>query len=528
MDDDAYDARMHTYFQELEDEKLRKELTIRQGEARKEIALRKKQQQSQEEESTIASSKKMDLSTQGTLMKKEDELEQIQKMVNESDVKQKIYNEDGQLLAWENKSRGEDSDDESCENDEDDKSEEKEEGIQEDGDKDTTDKEKGEKKWAPLIPSPRSNRKKKKDVDLSTRGNLKKKDAEIEALRTRRDSTKPNRLKQKMYDADGNLLAWESYSRSGSVGSSRSGINLSAQGNLSAKEAELEALRATGSERRGAKAQNYDEDGNLIAQWDSLSKSMNDVHDVHDAQEYQEETDADAIKGFTSNEVEQLRMQEYQEVMRDRSLSREEKTRKIEEIRIKYGGAPAVVSDDDGTQDDGSLQLGASDAASKHHAELEFLRGRMKRGSIMTATTQRKAMYNDEGEIVGYSQNEGEQYSHNPGMDLSAQGLLRKKSRELDLIRSRRESTKALGLKKKMYDEDDNLILTQSEEDKKSEEWVCETSAEGMKLKKVRRDCRDGRVNLRITTQGIRHKTLSSYVTHLSTFPITRPVSLPL
>ena len=70
----------------------------------------------------------------------------------------------------------------------------------------------------------------------------------------------------------------------------------------------------------------------------------------------------------------------------------------------------------------------------------------MKRGSIMTATTQRKAMYNDEGEIVGYSQNEGEQ-----GMDLSAQGLLRKKSRELDLIRSRRESTKALGLKKKCY-----------------------------------------------------------------------------
>jgi len=504
MDDEAYDARMHTYFQELEDEKLRKELTIRQGEARKEIALRKQ----------IDSSKKMDLSTQGTLMKKEDELEEIQKMVNDSDVKQKIYNEDGQLLdTWKkNKCRGEDSDDESnSENDEDDKSEEEEEGIQENGDKDTTDKEKEEKKWAPLIPSPRSNRKnnKKKDVDLSTRGNLKKKDAEIEALRTRRDSTKPNRLKQKMYDADGNLLAWESYSRSGSVGSARSGImDLSAQGNLSAKEAELEALRATGSERRGAKAQNYDEDGNLIAQWDSLSKSMNDVHDVHDAQEYQEEEedDEDAIKGFTSNEVEQLRMQEYQEVMRDRSLSRDEKSRKIEEIRIKYGGAPAVVSDDDRTQDD-ALQLGASDAASKHHAELEFLRGRMKRGSIMTATTQRKAMYNDQGEIVGYSQNEGEQHSHNPGMDLSAQGLLRKKSRELDLIRSRRESTKALGLKKKMYDEDDNLILTQSEEVKKSEEWVCETSAEGMKLRKVGRDSliyfADDEGGIKNTTQGI-------------------------
>jgi len=495
MDDEAYDARMHTYFQELEDEKLRKELTIRQGEARKEIALRKKQQQSQDEESIT--SKKMDLSTQGTLMKKEDELEQIQKMVNESDVKQKIYNEHGQLLdTWEkNKCRGGDSDDESSsENDEGENinessqvEDELERGTSEAVVEEDANKEKGEKKWAPLIPSPRSNRKKKKkDVDLSTRGNLKKKDAEIEALRARRDSTKPNRLKQKMYDAEGNLLAWESYSRSGSVGSARSGMDLSAQGNLSAKEAELEALRATGSERRGAKAQNYDEDGNLIAQWDSLSKSMNDLHDVHDAQEYQEEDVVDAIKGFTSNEVEQRRMQEYQEVMRDRSLSRDEKSRKIEEIRIKYGGAPAVVSDDDGTKDDGSLQLGASDAASKHHAELEFLRGRMKRGSIMTATTQRKAMYNDEGEIVGYSQNEGEQHSHNPGMDLSAQGLLRKKSRELDLIRSRRESTKALGLKKKMYDEDDHLILTQSEEVKKSEEWVCETSAEGMKLKKVR------------------------------------------
>jgi len=513
MDDEAYDARMHTYFQELEDEKLRKELTIRQGEARKEIALRKKQQQSQDEESIT--SKKMDLSTQGTLMKKEDELEQIQKIVNDSDVKQKIYNEHGQLLdTWEkNKCRGGDSDDESSsENDEDENmnEDEVEKGASEAVAEEGADKEKGEK-WAPLIPcpkpktsSPRSNRKKKKkDVDLSTRGNLKKKDAEIEALRARRDSTKPNRLKQKMYDAEGNLLAWESYSRSGSVGS---GMDLSAQGNLSAKEAELEALRATGSERRGAKAQNYDEDGNLIAQWDSLSKSMNDLHDVHDAQEYQDEDVVDAIKGFTSNEVEQLRMQEYQEVMRDRSLSRDEKSRKIEEIRTKYGGAPTVVSDDDGTKDDGSLQLGASDAASKHHAELEFLRGRMKRGSIMTATTQRKAMYNDEGEIVGYSQNEGEQHSHNPGMDLSAQGLLRKKSRELDLIRSRRESTKALGLKKKMYDEDDNLILSQSEEVKKSEEWVCETSAEGMKLKKVRLlvySAEMAEEELKDTTQGI-------------------------
>ena len=125
MDDASYDARMHTYFQELEDEKLRKELTIRQGEARKEIALRKMQQQSQDEESITSKKKgtmKMDLSTQGTLMKKEDELEQIQKMVNDSDVKQKIYNEDGQLLdTWEkNKCRGGDSDDESSsENDED-------------------------------------------------------------------------------------------------------------------------------------------------------------------------------------------------------------------------------------------------------------------------------------------------------------------------------------------------------------------------------------------------------------------------
>ena len=58
-----------------------------------------------------------------------------------------------------------------------------------------------------------------------------------------------------------------------------------------------------------------------------------------------------------------------------------------------------------------------------------------------------------------------------------------------------------------MYDEDDNLILSQSEEIKKSEEWVCETSAEGMKLRKVGRDSliysADDEGGIKNTTQGI-------------------------
>ena len=70
--------------------------------------------------------------------------------------------------------------------------------------------------------------------------------------------------------------------------------------------------------------------------------------------------------------------------MRDRSLTRQERSKRIEEIKIKYA-APAVSSteskggkDSGSAEGDGGVRLSAVDAASKHHHELEFLRSRLQ------------------------------------------------------------------------------------------------------------------------------------------------------
>lgn len=93
----------------------------------------------------------------------------------------------------------------------------------------------------------------------------------------------------------------------------------------------------------------------------------------------------------------------------------------------------------------------------------------------------KQRMYDENGHIVGTTNNDGEQVRHNPDMDLSAAGMKLKKAREMEAIR---RTANPQGLKQKMYDEIGNLILSVSN-DGHRHNLDMDTSAEGMRLKKV-------------------------------------------
>lgn len=91
-------------------------------------------------------------------------------------------------------------------------------------------------------------------------------------------------------------------------------------------------------------------------------------------------------------------------------------------------------------------------------------------------------MYNADGNIVGASNNDVEQNRHNSGMDLSAAGMKLKKAREMELLR---RTANPRGLKQKMYDENGNLILSVSNDgEHEMHNSGMDTSAVGMMRKK--------------------------------------------
>ena len=381
--------------------------------------------------------------------------------------------------------------------------------------------------WEALIPQPQTRLRSKKgggegEVNLSAKEAASKHHAELDILKSnmkqRGSGMMGQSIKSKIYNERGELVAWENKDDDNSPPSSGNGdrMDLSTKGSLKKKASELEALRATGTQRRNVKNMIYNEHGQLVA-WNKLgsigstggsgggerrelSKSM--PTNVNFETEHEPTSEEN---GGMSSDNELRRKEEFESIMRDRTLSREERSRRIQELKVKYGSGDTATtatldsSSDNENETEGVVRLGAADAASKHHAELEFLRSRMKRGSVTTANAKRSAMYNSKGEIVQDStaKYKGEHNSHNPSMDLSPQGYTRKKGEELDAIRSRRESVKPTRLKQRMYDEDGNLRNSMNNgwrneenesgtnDEKEEEEWICETSAEGMKLKKV-------------------------------------------
>ncbi|KAL9184887.1 hypothetical protein ACHAXT_002664, partial [Thalassiosira profunda] len=74
---------------------------------------------------------------------------------------------------------------------------------------------------------------------------------------------------------------------------------------------------------------------------------------------------------------------------------------------------------------------------------------------VSAAQRSKRAMYNEKGEIVGGDSSVKERPRHNPGVDLSTKGTLRKKSEELDAIRE--TGTQRRGVKGNIYSADGKL-----------------------------------------------------------------------
>eukprot|EP00581_Thalassiosira_minuscula_P007709 CAMPEP_0183710704 /NCGR_PEP_ID=MMETSP0737-20130205/6370_1 /TAXON_ID=385413 /ORGANISM="Thalassiosira miniscula, Strain CCMP1093" /LENGTH=2090 /DNA_ID=CAMNT_0025939029 /DNA_START=109 /DNA_END=6381 /DNA_ORIENTATION=- len=328
-------------------------------------------------------------------------------------------------------------------------------------------------------------------------------------------------VKKQIYDEKGQLNSWANKTEDVHECSD---MDLSTQGNLNKKKKELEALRSTGAQRRGVKNKVYDESGQLHAQWNNFRKATSGEHS--DAVMAETTSGHPPIErtgsghSSTNQDVEEQaaldkqRRKEFEAVMRDRSLNREERARKIEEIKQKYhvkqpppGNTTAVANnssggsrnDEDLDQQEGGggggVRLSAADAASKHHNELDFLRSRMKRGSVMTARDHATVMYDENGELLDDAaplNNRGEQRSHNPDMDLSTAGCINKKNAELDAIRAAGEQRR--GVKDKIYDSsgrlnawtklNDNVEVVVTDPNNNCEEM--DLSARGMEMKKAR------------------------------------------
>ena len=103
-----------------------------------------------------------------------------------------------------------------------------------------------------------------------------------------------------------------------------------------------------------------------------------------------------------------------------------------------------------------------------------------------------KQQIDADGNLVACANNDGEQDRHNPDMDLSPEGMMLKKQREMEELRRRRDSTKPMGIKQKMFDEGGQLNAWKSLKNKDERELSrslpfgdIDSSAEGMKLKNV-------------------------------------------
>ena len=176
-------------------------------------------------------------------------------------------------------------------------------------------------------------------------------------------------------------------------------------------------MKANSPKRKGVKSSMYDENGNLIAAWKSLNPSVDISPPLVKA-------DAAALS------LDGQKRKELNEVMKDRTLSREERAWRIDEIKKMY----STPSDD---------------AASKS----DRLMGR-----------------------------------DNANLDVSTQGNLKKKQAELDALK--KTSTGRKGVKSSMYDEHGNLkawgSLKEKDESAEQNGSNMNVSAEGMKAKQVR------------------------------------------
>ena len=91
-------------------------------------------------------------------------------------------------------------------------------------------------------------------------------------------------------------------------------------------------------------------------------------------------------------------------------------------------------------------------------------------------------MYDADGNIIGASNNDGEQDSHNLEMDLSAAGMRRKKSQEIDALRA---TSNPQGLKQKMYNSRGEIIgANNNSGEQDSHNTQMDVTASGMSMRR--------------------------------------------
>jgi len=244
-------------------------------------------------------------------------------------------------------------------------------------------------------------------MDLSAAGMKLKKAREMEAIRA---TANPQGLKQKMYDDDGNLVG--ASNNDGEQDLHDSGMDLSARGMKLKKAREMKSLRSL----RGSiiKPQMYDDDGNIIG------ASNNDgEQDRHDSGM---DLSASGMKLKKAREMEGLR-----------AKGRELKEGYKKQMYDKSGQLNAwnslnendEISEDKSENLPSNMNLTPEGMKLKKAKEIKSLR-----------SSRRSSMYDDDGNIIGAINNDGEQDRHNTDMDTSAEGMARKKSLELEAIRS--------------------------------------------------------------------------------------------
>eukprot|EP00581_Thalassiosira_minuscula_P015519 CAMPEP_0183728434 /NCGR_PEP_ID=MMETSP0737-20130205/28046_1 /TAXON_ID=385413 /ORGANISM="Thalassiosira miniscula, Strain CCMP1093" /LENGTH=652 /DNA_ID=CAMNT_0025960373 /DNA_START=122 /DNA_END=2080 /DNA_ORIENTATION=+ len=212
---------------------------------------------------------------------------------------------------------------------------------------------------------------------LSARAAAAKPSIEIEALNATAHERKG--IKNQIYNENGQLNAW-----CGEEEECEGKVDLSARASARKHHNEVESLLHYYLDGDSVKKQIYDESGQLHADW-SLFKNGSPVE----------------CRGSLADQ----RQREFEAIMRDRSLSREERSARIEEMKEKFAATSlAHCSAANGPHDVNlqehkeEIKLGAVDSVRKKDYELDALRA---------AADQRKGLksqiYDSSGKLKAWT-----------------------------------------------------------------------------------------------------------------------------
>jgi len=333
-----------------------------------------------------------------------------------------------------------------------------------------------------------------------------------------------------MYDEEGNLMAWKNnvVERANHCAD----IDTSAEGMKSKLQREIEALRAgttNNIDHREVVAPREltpDETSRLRVQLKSKLNITNpsQEEDASDLLDYAigMVSDIGQTVGYMMNELLFMEMEVFTSDVADSfgqclaafliDISGGVTTLTLAQRRGGTGqktgmfdidGNIIACTNNAGEQDNQYPEMDTSAAGmkSKLQQEMEALRAAGKQQDL------KRQMFDDDGNVIACINNNGGQDQHNHSMDLSSGGMIHKKHQEME---ARSNSTRALNVKQKIYDEDGNLVkqwggFKEHAEERKqlAKSMTIGSSAEGTKLKQAQEIA-----NLRASTSTNAYKSL--------------------